>query len=292
MAEPKPNIIGRAERGGFETVGRRQSWAEQRVSTATVVGKVEDVFDKAKPGDSMANHAAWFGNKFNPNYYVRTVEESSDDGVMATVSLTLVKCPQGKTKPYNVTWEVGMEEVQMKLINHPLVLENCDIDKLLMWEDTQKGRRVEKDKDGKLTFFYDEYDYSGGAGVIINRQKITGEWDIAYCKAVTQGIETFNRYLPVITKNSSFLEMPGANYSQDHIVTGGTISDFTGSDTIGHYDAPDLKVAGFIDGKDGVWFKNLDRYTINADGTATRTEGWVFTNDPSAKWIYTGNLDN
>lgn len=292
MAITDPNIIGRAARGGFETVGRRSSWAESRVSTATVVGKIADVFDRAKPGDSMAQHANWFGAAFNPLYFVRTVDESSDDGVTGTVTLSLVKCPNGKTKPYNITWEVGMEEVQMKLINHPLVRKNCNIDELLMWEDTQKGRRVEQNKDGDLKFYYDEYDYSAGAGVSINRHEITGDWNIAYCKAVTQGIETYNRYLPVITKNSTYLEMPGAQYSQDHIVTGGTITDFSGKDTIGHYNFPDLRVSGFINGKDGVWFKNMDKYTINADGTATRTEGWVFTNDPSAMWIYTGELNN
>lgn len=290
MADDKSNIIGRIARGGFETTGRAESWAEQRTASVNIVGKVEDIFDAAKPGDSMAQHANWFGGKFNPNYFFRTVEVSSDDGVTANARISLLKCPQGKTKPYNVTWQVGMEEVQMKLINHPDIIKNADVSVLIQWENTEPGLRVEE-KDGKYTFYYFRYSWSDGNGIQYTRMEVTGEWEKAYCLAVTQGIDTFNRYLPVITKNSYYLELPGANYDSEHVITGGTISDFSRADSIGHFDAPDLKVAGFADGTDGVWFKSHDSYTTNADGTATRTESWVFTNDKRHQWIYTGKLD-
>lgn len=287
MAASGPVIRGKIARGPFETVGRNESWAEQKTYAVHVVGQYKDLTGRVKPGDSMDKFAGWFGGRFENNMFVRTVDLSSPDGVTGELNLTMLECPQGETKPYNVTWEVGMEEVQMRLINHPDVIKNCDIQRLLMWEDTPKYLRVKTDNDGEWKFYY--YDGTVTSGNI-DTKPITDEWEVAYCKAVTQGIETFNRYLPVITKNSFYLKLPGAQYSEAHVVTGGTISDFTGSDVIGQYSAPDLKVAGFIDNKDGVWFKNGDRYTTNPDGTATRTESWVFTNDPSHMWIYTHNL--
>ena len=288
MANTDPVIKGSIERGPFETVGRNEAWAEQRTYALHVVGKYGDLSGVVKPGDSMDKYANWFKGRFESNMFVRTVDLSTPDGVTGEMTLTMLKCPQGKTKPFNVTWEVGMEEVQMKLINHPDIIKNANVERLLMWEDTPKSMRVKVDKDGNWTFWYYDGLWTDGA---VNPKQITAPWEVAYCKAVSQGIETYNRYLPVITKNSSFLEMPGAEYSEAHIITGGTITDFTGSGVIGQYDAPDLKVAGFIDRRDGVWFKNGDRYQTNPDGTATRTESWVFTNDPSHMWIYTHQLD-
>ena len=287
-----PNIAGRLTKGPFETIGRSESWAEQRSVSTTVVGMLKDIADAVKPGDSMAKHASWFDGAYNSAYFVKNLEVSSQDGVTGELKLSLVKCPVGKTKPFNIVWDVSMEEVQMKLINHPDVIKNCDIEKLLLWEDTQKGRRVKYDsKKNEFKFYYDLFDYSSGAGFVqVESIEVEGDWNKAYCLAVTQGIETYNRYLPVITKTSSYIEISGANYTEDRIITGGTIKDFTGADTIGHFNAPELKVAGFINGKDGVWFKNCDKYTSQADGSWTRTEGWVFTNDPRHMWIYTGKL--
>lgn len=292
MANDNKVIIGDMIRGPFETTGRSESWAEQRSVAVSIVGQLKDIADKVKPGDSMGQFPNWFKGAFNSQYYVKNLEVSSPDGVTGELKMSLVKCGQGKFKPYNITWEVSMEEVQMRLINHPMIIENGNVETLLLWEDTQKGRRVEQKKNGELEFYYDVYDYSGGAGVSIRREQVTGDWNIAYCKAVTQGIETYNRYLPTITKNSYYLELSGANYNTDHVITGGTIQDFTGQGTIGHFDVPALKVAGFINNKDGVWFKNCDKYTSQADGSWIRTEGWVFTNDPRHMWIYTNQLEN
>lgn len=291
MANDSMVVIGQISRTPFETTGRSESWAEQRTVTATVIGQMKDIADKVKPGDSMAQFPNWFGGAFNSQYYVKNLDMSSPDGVTGELKLSLVKCGQGKFKPYNITWEVSMEEVQMRLINHPMIIKNGNVDVLLKWEDTPKGRRVEQKKNGELEFFYIEPDYSQGAGLMEKKVPIEGDWNIAYCKAVTQGIETYNRYLPTITKNSYYLELSGANYNTDHVITGGTIRDFTGQGTIGHFDVPELKVAGFINNKDGVWFKNCDKYTSQADGSWIRTEGWVFTNDPRHMWIYTNELD-
>lgn len=280
------SIHGRMASGAFETVGRAESWAEQRVAQVNVVGRL-DQLGGVKPGDSMASHASWFDGKLDGNYYVRTVNLSSPDGVTGELTLSLLLCAAGKTKPYNVTWDVTMEEVQMRLINHPSIIANADIDVLLMWEDTPKGRRVKKNGDA-LEYWYEEY--VGSASGVVSYKQVTGEWNIAYCAAVTQGIETYNKYLPVIVKNSYYLELPGVDYDLNtHVVTGGTISEFTGAGEIGRFSEPEMTVRGYTQA-DGVWFKNCDKFTSGADGTWTRTEGWVFTNDPRHRWIYTGEL--
>lgn len=285
------NIIGKIKSGAFETVGRTESWAEQRQMTTSIVGQFKDIVDKVKPGDSMAMHSGWFGGNLNGQYYVKNLEMASPDGITGELRLTYVKCGQGKTKPYNVTWDVSMEEVQMRLINHPMIQKHASIGTILKWEETRKGWRA-KTVDGEFKFYYMDYATDGSSATLNEIKKSKSPWTYAYCKAVTQGIETYNRYLPVITKVSSYLEIPGAQYNQDHVITGGTISEFSGASEIGHFDAPELKVKGFQDGKDGVWYKNCDKFTTQADGSATRTEGWVFTNDPNHMWVYTNQLDD
>ena len=288
MADLPRVIEGKIKTTPFETVGRTDSWAEQRTAAAVVIGKYDDLKDAVKPGDSMGAHSDWFNGAFNSSYYVKNFELASPDGVTGELRMSLIKCGQGKTKPYNITWDVGMEEVQMNLICHPMIIEHGDMSKLFKWGETRKGRRIKYKRNGEMEFYYDDY---GNDGQFLGLVKMTGDWNIAYCKAVTQGIETFNRYLPVITKNSYYLEIPGASYNQDHVITGGTILDFTGANSIGHHDEPKLKVEGYIHGKDGVWFKSGDKYTSQADGSWIRTETWVFTNDPRHMWIYTNELD-
>ena len=284
-----PRVIeGKIKTTPFETVGRTDSFAEQMTASAIVIGKYEDLNGVVHQGDSMGSHGGWFNGKYDSNYYVKNFELSSPDGVTGELRMSLVNCPNGKTEPYNITWDVGMEEVQMKLINHPMIIEYGDMSKLFKWEETRKGRRIRYKSNGDMEFYYDDYSDSGQ---FLGLVKMTGDWNIAYCKAVTQGIETFNRYLPVITKNTYYLELAGAQPDLNHIVHSGTIRDFTGADSIGHFDAPDLKVKGYIDHKDGVWFKSGDKYTSQADGSWIRTEMWVFTNDPRHMWIYTNELD-
>ena len=289
MADNISQVLGEMAKGAFETVGRTESWAEQRTASAVIVGKFKDLYGKVKPGDSMANHADWFKSKWNGAWYVKNFDLASPDGITGELRMALVQCPQGKTKPFNVTWNIAMEEVQMKLINHPMIQENADIPTLLKWEDTPPSLRVQRDKNKELTFYYVDM-YSAGGTSTLTPVKITGDWEIAYCLAVTQGIETYNRYLPVITKTTTMLELAGANYSTDnHQITGGTISEFTGQDVIGKFNEPDLKIAGYT-GNKGVWFKSGDQITTQADGSAARVETWVFTNDSRHKWIYTNTL--
>ena len=288
MASIDKVVKGKIERSPFETPGRVDSYAEQRTSSVVVVGKIEDLQGRVAQGDSMGKFPNWFNGRFNSSYFVKNFELASPDGITGELRMSLVNCPNGKTKPYNITWDVSMEEVQMKLINHPMIIENGNVQALFKWEETRKGRRVEVNKNGDMVFYYDDY---ATDGQFLGRVKMTGDWNIAYCSAVTQGIETYNRYLPVITKNSYYLELAGATPDINHVVHSGTIQDFTGANSIGHFDVPELKVEGYIHGKDGVWFKSGDKYTSQADGSWIRTENWVFTNDPRHMWIYTNELN-
>lgn len=286
-------IVGKIASGAFETVGRTESWAEQRTITAHIVGQYSDLDNKVKPGDSMADHAGWFGGKLNGSYHVKTVDLTSPDGVTGELNMSLVICPKGKFEPFNTTWDIGMEEVQMKLINHPDVLKNCDIDVLLKWEATPAAFRVKKEKKkdsekSELKFYYYNAASDGNGGW--QTLPVNGEWNIAYCKAVTQGVTTYNRYMPVITRNTQYLMLPGVTYNEaSHQIEGGTLSKFTGANQIGRYNEPPMNISGY-DSSAGAWFKSVDKFTSGADGTWTRTESWVFTPDKSAKWIYTGKL--
>ena len=286
---PLPTVIeGRIKTTPFETTGRTDSHADLSTAAVFVLGKYEMLKNAVKQGDSMGKHANWFNGQVNSSYYIKNFELSTPDGITGELKMSLVNCPNGKTKPYNITWDVGMEEVNLRLICHPMIIENGDITKLFKWEDTRKSRRVKYKKGGEMDFYYDEYSTDGK---YLGLVKMTGKWNIAYCYAITQGLEGFNRYLPVIVKNSYYLELAGAEPDLNHIIHSGTIQDFTGADKIGHFDAPDLKVHGYIDQKDGVWYKSGDRYTSQADGSWIRTETWVFTNDPRHMWIYTNQLD-
>ena len=291
MAE-KPQIIGKIGNGPFETTGRTEAWAEARTWSATVVGKWQDVRDRFKIGDAMSKHSSVFKGDWNGAYFIKNISAQSNDGVTGEVALSLVMCDKGKTKPFAVTWQAGMEEVQMKLINHPDIQKNADIDVLLKWEDTDPGLRVAKDKDGNVTYWYVDKTQAMSDGAAWTYQQVTGDWNLAYCTAVTAGITTYNRYLPTLTKVSQYLELEGIRYDSDsHMITGGKITDFTGPDAIGQFAGDDLeiKIEGYTS-EDGVWFKSGDSYSSNADGSWTRTESWVFTNDTRHNWIYTHQL--
>lgn len=296
---------GKIANGPFEILGRSESWAEQRIWTVTVVGKWEEVRNRFKVGDSMTDHKDVFDGGSDRNYFIKNVNAVYSEGDVGEVQLTLVNCPNGKTKPYAVTWNIAMEEVQMKLINHPKILEHGNINMLTMWEDTDIGIRIRKRKDAQDSVGLDGVDFyyvdrskiynMSAANNIDAVLKVTGDWNIAYCKAVTSGITTYNRYLPVLTKTSSYLELDGIEYDMDsRMINGGKIKDFIRRDGIGKIAQEgdiDITIDGYTN-DNGVWFNNEDSYAANADGTWTRTQSWVFTNDAKHKWIYTHNLED
>lgn len=289
----------------FEEPGRSESRADLRTYSFSISGKYTDLVDKnVKPRDSLDGSwlADYLGNL--NNLYVRTVELVEEEGGWGRMKISAVMCPDGLQKPFQVTYEVNMEEVQKRLICHPLFRVNPNDtgaalkakNKTLLliryWEDTQENLRYGVDKDGEMTFQYTIPPGRPGAGVDSegnpNPGTIDDENALKYCKAVTAGIETFNLYLPVVTKVSTYLQLPGITYdSETGMIDGGTLEDI--SDKVGQFDDSDdmgIDVKGFTDASKGRWFKAQDTYVGNADGTWTRTEKWVYTNDLSHEWIY------
>ena len=259
-----------------EIPGRQDDWAENRVASTTFVGKYGDVESKMnslKPGDRMSTFDAWTDRAFSGNYHIRTMSLVRTDGDVGELHVTFVKCPKGPEQPYNKVWEVGMEEVQKKLITHPYIQEKADTTVLFKWEETPKRYRVDDNGD----FWYATGEMDGDEPEL---EKISGDAEIAYCKAVMAGIETFNLYLPVISCTSYYIKVPGVLYDGDGILNSGSIHM---DDDIGHFDEPDVKVRGFTKGK---WFKSMDKFIENADGTCTRNEQWTYTNDNDHAWIY------
>ena len=279
----KAVIIGRLKDGAFETTGRSESWSEQMTASASIVGKAEELFGLVKPGDSMADHAEWFDGKWNGNYFVRTVECNSPDGVTAEMRLTLLNCVDGKQKPYNITWAIEMQEVQMKLINHPRIYKDGDVGILNKWLATNQEYRV-KGSGGQMKFYYSVNGRASASG-LPDLSEVEGEINIGFCRAVTMGIESYVKFLPVVTKTSSYLELPGVVYNSAHVPVSGTIS-FSGPSALGSFGMPDIIPEGYNDTSKGLWFVSGDTYTIQPDGTAQRVQRWTYTDDVRFRWIY------
>ena len=272
----KIRYYGRIDKAPHEVPGRSDEFAENKTAATTFIGKYDDVRSKMeslKNGDPMSTFNAWADEPFNSKYYIRTMNLTHVDGDLGELHVTFVCCPRGKEEPYNRVWEVGMEEVQKKLISHPFIQEKADMSVLFKWEETPARDRV--DKNGDFWYATGEMD-----GDLPQLTKIDGDAEIAYCKAVMAGIETFNLYLPVVSCTSYYVKVPGVLYDGDGIISGGSIHM---DDEIGHFDEPDVKVRGFTKGK---WFKSMDKYIENADGTCTRNEQWTYTNDTKHSWIY------
>ena len=290
MANAK--LIGRIASTPFETVGRKETWGEQRTTTIEIVGKNGTMQNKVKPGMQLTAINSWLNGQGAFGWFIKSLSHQSE-GETATLQLDVVYCPEGKTQPFNITWNVSMEEVQMPLITHPAIRKNADVARLILWEETPKNIRIqkkdEKEKGGKggkessgLDKYYFQF-YTGnesGTGEP-EVKKITDPYEIKYCKAVTAGIETYNLYMPVVVKNSSYLELPGVTYNENHVITGGSVA-FSGSKA-GSFDEPPLSVSQY---KGGLWFKSGDVITTQADGSATRTETWTYAPDDTHRWIY------
>ena len=272
----KIKYYGRIKDAPHEVPGRQDDWSENRVQSVTFIGKYDDVkakMDSLRPGLPMGTFNSWTDKAFAGNTFIRTMSLARGEGDTGELHVTDVRCPKGAEQPYNKVWEVGMEEVQKKLITHPNVQKHGNVDILFKWEETPKRYRT----DGNGDFWYATGEMDGDEPQL---EKITGDANIAYCKAVMAGIETYNEYLPVLSCTSYYVKLPGILYDADGIVNGGTIHM---DDDIGTFDTPKVTVRGF---SDGIWLKSMDKFIENADGTCTRQEQWTYTKDKKHRWIY------
>ena len=215
-------------------------------------------------------------------YRIKSLSATREDGEIGVLSASLVKC-DSVGKPYHVTYSIEMQEDQRSLLRHPLFKDNDEaIEQIQYWNATNPGARV-KMEEGKLKFFYQKY--SGSASGAMDEYEVTNEAAIKYCTAVFKGLETFNVYLPVITKTSLYLKEPPGSTQDDvtHEISG-TVEYST---NIGKWDDSfGFVLEGYETTDKQGWFKSADSYTQNSDGTWQRVEMWVFSDSKEHSWIY------
>lgn len=271
------------EEGFFSTVKRSVSVTDSKRITVEICGKYADLQDqRCFPGDNPPS-AAWGSGENVTGYLVENSTLEREEGGMGVLTINLIKA-SGPDAEVNVTYDIEMQEVQKALRTHPKLREYPGaMEQIYGFENTDANLRVPSggwDSDGKPVVF--QYMTADGQMAIMDNAGA-----IAYAKAVTAGIETYNVYLPVINKTSTYLRMPGVTFDRDtHEITGGTLSKYSALDEIGCFVAPPIKIAGFTNAEVGRWFKSVDKYTQQASGAWTRTEQWVYTNDVDHKWIY------
>ena len=211
-----------------------------------------------------------------PNDYelLRAILQPEGDG-MGTLVVTgiLPGSSDVTTLPETTTFSVDMLETEIPLYAHPH-LNTAGFRRIcLAWLSTDEAERVDSNGD---------YWYRDAAG---KKQKIAQAAIIDFCKAYLDGVETYTKYSPVITKISVYKRLPGGSMS-GRSTTGGT-ADF--SDGIGTWDNPPLTLEGYSSGH---WVKTGDGYVQNPDQTWKRTEQWTYTAESSSSqngWIYDEN---
>lgn len=177
------------------------------------------------------------------------------------------------TTATDITWRIDMAEVQTPLQNHPKI-PAVDRKEIFKWLATDPILRFNKDNGSPQWV-----DENGSA------TPVAQPYAQKFVNCYLRGIETYNRYFPVMEKISKFKTLPGANMS-DNKTTGGRISQFSAFSLIGTYEVPDLTLSGF---DNHGWFKSGDSYTQGEDRVWTRNEQWTWTpdfSDNDVKWIY------
>ena len=244
--------------GPFVT-GKTDTKSDKTATVVEVEGRLQDL--------RGANPA-----QFCPNGMV--VENSTispTGGGMGKLSIRCINYGQGdvSTTPTRITWRITMGEVQTDLKNHP----DCvgSITTINKWLATDPDKRYDS---GSIPQWVDSegnaYPIEAGSGAA------------KYIKAYEKGIETYNRYFPIIEKISFYKTLPGCSMT-DNSTTSGTVSKFSSS--LGTWDVPDVKLSGF---SNSGWFKSGDNYEQGNDLVWTRTEQWTWTPDfgQDIAWIY------
>lgn len=256
----------------FETVQRSYGWSDHQTIDVRLVGDFDELWARqVKPGMTAIEAKL----DLPSGWCVRTVGLEREEAKVGVLSANCVYCPKGVSEPYAETWEVSMEEVQKALITHPLFKDKAEAQSQIRgWERYRTiSASATQTKNGKVRFYYT----TDGDDV----KEVTDEDAQKYCNAVSSGIETYNRYLPVISRTTCYLRLPGVNYdANSNGVSGGSVDC---ADKIGTFDTPSVKVSGVSGGK---WFKSRDTYSMAADGSWTRNEQWTYTDDTTHSWIY------
>lgn len=261
----------------FETEERSVSVSEMRTQTLVGVGKYDDLTGLAlRVGASVPTF-------LNPrsvgggNLYIRNYKIDRMDGEMGRIT---VECVEAKStnRPYHQTVDIDIAQVEKKLVNHPLMKDAKTQRQIRMFDQTEANMQFSDEGEPQTM-----YDLTTGdpldAPVLL-----TDANAIKYAKAKLIGVDSYSVYLPVVTRVSQYLELPGVNVDQSDMSVSGTANP-QGIGKLGEFDGGNvpIKISGF---SGGLWFKNGDKFQQNANGSWTRTETWTYTNDKRTEWIY------
>lgn len=298
------SLHGAISKGNHPTVTRSVQRSENCTMEIQIVGDylgLERVVLTSGVGDDAGNVCTNSeGDSFN-GYKIKNLSLSREEGNVGLLSASLVKCGS-ITKPYHITYTVDMVEDQRTLLRHPMFRgKSKSYDIIRKWNETREGLRFTAgDTPEKDVYRYEDYEGGGLGGsdsiyvddlIDVGKRKlfvIKDEVALKYCKAVVAGIETYNVYLPVISKVSLYLKQPpGVSQDDDTHEIKGNLEFSKG---IGRWDSSfGFTLVGFEDNEKQGWFKSQDQWLQNSDGSWQRTEQWTFSDSKDHAWIYEEN---
>ncbi len=249
--------------------------SEADVSTRTVIvrGPLSVLESRVPLQGASHTDCGWVPS----GYLVDSATLTCADGEGTITIRCVAPGPDGTetlASPTLIEYEIDMVECQMDLISHPAITSNdIALDECIKWLASDESLR------------YDDGDYYwiDADGV---KQPVSQPEAQDFCAAWMHGIKTFNRYFPVISKESTFTRIPGLTIgalSNGFSITGGT-AKFAAD--IGTFSAPDISLEGFADTG---YFKSGDSYKRAGKKSWTRVEQWTWTPDGSDSpfsWIY------
>ena len=261
----------------FETSGRSVTLAESIQHTIVVNGKYQDLMDmKLSVGSRVPSWIDQPTVESGDLYVLNFTITKNEDAEMATLNLTAVEA-KDVHKPFHQTVDIDVAEVQKKIINHPLFKDDKTKLQIRLFEATEENLRYSKNGEPQCMF-----NLKTGQALQFPTA-LDDENAILYAKALLLGAETYNVYLPVVTRVSQYLKLPSVEVKAGVNTVSGVI-DPEGLAKLGEFDdTVPVEIDGFTKGK---WFKGGDKFQQNANGSWTRTESWTYTNDLRLEWIY------
>lgn len=264
------------EQNPFEGQERQITVAEINTQTVTMVGEfgklVGLVGQGLRPGSQLPDGINYVrisgGSPFVRDFAIRKTE-----GLMAQLTISCVEASD-PAQPYQQTIDVDIAQVEKKLINHPSLKGQSTQFQIMCFEKTEENLRFDGGGTPQSMFDLNTGEPLDAPVSLTNRDAIR------YAKAVLIGVDTYAVYLPVVTRVSQYIKLPGVNVSASSV--SGTIRA-DNIDSLGDIDTPPVGVSGF---SGGYWLKTGDHFVQNAVGSWTRTESWTYTNDSRTKWIY------
>ena len=264
-------------RNRFETEERSVSVSEMRTQTLVGIGKYAELTGLAlRVGGavpSFLNPSSVGGG----NLYIRNYKIDRMDGEMGRITVECVEA-NNTQRPYHQTVDIDIAQVEKKLINHPLMKNVVTQREIRLWEQTEPNLQFSEEGEPQSM-------YNLTTGEALDAPvKLDNPEAIKYAKAKLIGVESYSVYLPVVTRVSQYLELPGVNVDQSDMSVSGTANP-QGIGKLGEFDndGVPIGVSGF---SGGMWFKSGDKFQQNANGSWTRTETWTYTNDLRTTWIY------